>query len=127
MTRTVNRWPPARPAVPCTIPDLGMSSEAWKLHGNPALLLCGGACVRRDRAAEIAAVGLTGHGDGLYMVDRQLRPVRPAILALDSRAEALRASWRADGVLPEVLATSGQEPTAVSQVTGDALRLAGPR
>jgi L-xylulokinase len=69
------------------------------------------------RAAEIAAVGLAGHGDGLYLVDRQLRPVRPAILALDSRAEALRASWRADGVLPEVLATSGQEPTAVSQAT----------
>jgi L-xylulokinase len=76
-------------------------------------------CLRTagSRAAEIAAVGLTGHGDGLYLVDRQLRPVRPAILALDSRAEALCASWRADGVLPEVLATSGQEPTAVSQAT----------
>jgi L-xylulokinase len=75
------------------------------------------SCLRLagSRAAEIAAVGLVGHGDGLYLVDRQLQPVRPAILALDSRAEDLCASWRAGGLLSEVLATSGQEPPAVSQ------------
>ena len=36
-----------------------------------------------------AAVGVTGHGNGLYLVDEQLRPVRPAIASTDSRAERI--------------------------------------
>jgi L-xylulokinase len=42
----------------------------------------------------VAAVGVTGHGDGFYAVDEQLRPVREAIVALDSRAHGLIRQWR---------------------------------
>ncbi len=36
-----------------------------------------------------AAVGATGHGNGLYLVDADLRPARPAIASNDNRAESI--------------------------------------
>jgi L-xylulokinase len=47
--------------------------------------------------SSIAAVGLTGYGNGLFLVDRDGRPVRNAILSPDQRARAIVARWRADG------------------------------
>jgi len=45
----------------------------------------------------IAAVGLTGYGNGLFLIDRDGRPVRNAILSPDQRAQAILARWRAEG------------------------------
>lgn len=57
------------------------------------------ADVLRDLTAEldregwsVTAVGATGHGNGLYLVDGRLRPVGPAIASTDSRAEGVVAS-----------------------------------
>ncbi len=47
--------------------------------------------------SSIAAVGLTGYGNGLFLVDRDGRPVRNAILSPDQRARAILARWRAEG------------------------------
>ena len=47
--------------------------------------------------SSISAVGLTGYGNGLFLVDRDGRPVRNAILSPDLRAQAIVASWRAEG------------------------------
>ena len=47
--------------------------------------------------ASIAVVGLTGYGNGLFLVDRDGRPVRNAILSPDQRARAILARWRAEG------------------------------
>lgn len=40
----------------------------------------------------VETVGATGHGNGLYLVDDRLEPVRSAIASTDSRAEAIVAS-----------------------------------
>lgn len=64
--------------------------------------------------ARIEAVGLVGHNDGLYAVDAELRPVRPAITAMDSRAGEVVAAWRGTPLWQEVLAASGQVPFAAS-------------
>ena len=48
-------------------------------------------------ASSIAAVGLTGYGNGLFLIDRDGRPVRNAILSPDQRAAAIVARWRAEG------------------------------
>lgn len=61
-------------------------------------------------AAAIQAVGLAGHGDGLYLVDDQLRPVRPAILATDSRAAAYRTGWKNGADAERLLTLTGQLP-----------------
>lgn len=39
----------------------------------------------------IAAIAATGHGNGLYLVDEDLRPVRAAVASTDSRAEGVVA------------------------------------
>jgi L-xylulokinase len=56
---------------------------------------------------DIAGVGVTGHGDGVYLVDSEHRPVRPAILSLDSRAFEWVERWRASGAADEVLRLTG--------------------
>jgi L-xylulokinase len=40
----------------------------------------------------VAGVGVTGHGNGLYLVDENLSPVRPAFASTDSRGEGIVAS-----------------------------------
>ena len=42
----------------------------------------------------VRAVGVCAHSDGLYLVDADLRPVRPAILATDSRAHVYADAYR---------------------------------
>lgn len=41
---------------------------------------------------QIAALGCTGHGNGLYLIDEELQPVRAAFASTDSRAEEIVAS-----------------------------------
>jgi L-xylulokinase len=81
------------------------------------------ACADSVRAAltaaglagdDIAAVAATGHGDGVYLIDAEGEPVRPAILSLDSRAFGIVQRWRETGVLDEALALTGQHPFAAS-------------
>ncbi len=43
----------------------------------------------------IIGVGCTGHGNGLYALDRQGAPARPGILSLDTRASDVVAGWNA--------------------------------
>jgi L-xylulokinase len=61
-------------------------------------------------AGAIAAVGVTGHGDGIYLVDRDGAPLGPGILSLDSRAFDVREQWREAGLLQQALELSGQQP-----------------
>ena len=61
-------------------------------------------------ASAIQAVGLAGHGDGMYLVDAQRRPVRAGILATDSRAAGYRADWQTPPVAGRLLALTGQLP-----------------
>src|ERR1700712_1516360 len=46
----------------------------------------------------IAGIGVTGHGDGVYLVDREGAPLGAGILSLDSRAFAVREAWREAGL-----------------------------
>ncbi|MEO3755567.1 FGGY-family carbohydrate kinase [Streptomyces sp. B6B3] len=53
------------------------------------------------------AVGLTGQGDGVWLIDREARPVRPAISWMDGRAAPIVAEWTANGVAHEVFRRTG--------------------
>ena len=61
-------------------------------------------------AADIAAVGATGHGDGVYLVDSRGAAARPAILSMDTRAVGVVDRWRAAGIMPRALELTGQAP-----------------
>lgn len=49
----------------------------------------------------IAAVTVTGHGNGLYLVDEYGRPVRNGIVSNDSRAQDIVERWTQDGSYAE--------------------------
>ncbi|MGI9050576.1 MAG: FGGY-family carbohydrate kinase [Rubrobacteraceae bacterium] len=61
---------------------------------------------------EVVSIGITGHGDGVYLVDEKGAPTAPAILSLDSRAEDILQSWRDSGVAGELTRLTGQRPFA---------------
>lgn len=53
-------------------------------------------------AKEIAAVSLTGHGNGLHLVDSQGQPVQNSIESSDSRASEKIEKWMHDGTFEKV-------------------------
>ena len=61
-------------------------------------------------ASDIAAIAATAHGDGLYLLDDDNRPLGPGILSLDSRAGDIVADWEKDGTAERALTLTGQRP-----------------
>ena len=45
------------------------------------------------RPEEIAGIGNTGHGNGVYLLDKQGRPLRNGIQSMDSRAADVVTDW----------------------------------
>ncbi len=70
-------------------------SRTWN---DTVAALRGLAAAVPDLSARVAAVAVTGQGDGTWLIDDDGRPVAPALLWLDSRAallvEEIRASER---------------------------------
>ena len=62
--------------------------------------------------SEVAGVGIGAHGDGLYLVDANHRPVRAAILATDTRAASYCERWNTGAVADALMAITGQVPAA---------------
>ncbi len=56
----------------------------------------------------VAAVGVSGYGSGLYVVDSEGDPVRPGIVSTDSRAAGLIAEWEKAGLARACEARLGQ-------------------
>jgi erythritol kinase len=67
-------------------------SRTWD---DTAAALRGLAAGVPDLAARVAAVAVTGQGDGTWLIDEDGRPVAPALLWLDSRAARLVEEIRA--------------------------------
>ncbi|QIY53244.1 carbohydrate kinase [Streptomyces sp. RPA4-5] len=85
--------------------------DVWRT-AHEAIRACLAAAGPEGRA--VASVGLTGHGDGLYAVDEWGRPVRAAIVAMDTRADPVLAAWRDTPVWTRALTLSGTVPFAGS-------------
>ena len=86
-------------------------AEAWTQTAQAVRECLGRAGVS---GAGVAAVGLCGHNDGVHLVDAAGQPVRPAILATDSRAYAQAARMRAGDLGERALELTGQVPVAYS-------------
>jgi L-xylulokinase len=61
---------------------------------------------------DIKGVAATAHGDGVYVLGRDSRPLGPGILSLDSRAGALADAWNRTDIAERALALTGQSPHA---------------
>jgi sugar (pentulose or hexulose) kinase len=66
---------------------------------------------------EILGIGVTGHGDGLYLLDKNGKPVRNGILSLDSRASPLIKEWEESGIVEEIFPLIGQRLHACSPLS----------
>jgi L-xylulokinase len=47
---------------------------------------------------QILAIGNSAHGNGIYLLDKEGKPLRSAIMSLDMRAEAIVAQWNTKGI-----------------------------
>ncbi len=56
---------------------------------------------------EIASISLSGHGGGVWLLDKNGKPVRNAIIWLDGRAKPILDEWNQHGLLPELYDLSG--------------------
>jgi len=71
----------------------------WTERGMDALWQSTAAAIREAIAAsgidsqEIIGVGTTGHGNGLYLLDKHGDPARAGIQSLDTRAAAIVNEW----------------------------------
>ncbi|MDT7728621.1 MAG: hypothetical protein QOI21_5197, partial [Actinomycetota bacterium] len=57
--------------------------------------------------AQPGVLAITAQGDGLWLVDSDGHPVRPAISWLDARSSSILARWTAEGVDENVFRVSG--------------------
>ena len=61
-------------------------------------------------ASDILAVVATAHGDGLYLLDKEARPLGNGILSLDSRATGIINDWQQSAIDRQSLILTGQTP-----------------
>ena len=61
--------------------------------------------------ADVAGVGSSGHGNGLYLLDADARPLA-AIQSLDTRASGIVEEWEADGTADRAGVIALQRPWA---------------
>jgi len=70
-------------------------NQMWRKTAAAVKEVIGKAQVAAD---EIACVACTGHGNGLYLIDKAGDPVRNAILSMDCRARTYIDRWVAEGI-----------------------------
>lgn len=63
-------------------------------------------------ASDIVGIAATAHGDGIYLVDRELKALGPAVTSLDTRANAVADEWNAGDIGAQALHLTGQKPHA---------------
>ncbi|HSW43340.1 MAG TPA: FGGY-family carbohydrate kinase [Patescibacteria group bacterium] len=85
--------------VPVVHPAPGHNERDPEALWQAAAEVVRGATAQIDDAAtRVAAVGVTAHGNGLYLVDRRGSPTRAAIQASDTRASSIVRQWELDGI-----------------------------
>lgn len=52
--------------------------------------------------SQIIGIGTTGHGNGIYFLDREGKPLRPGIASLDTRASQIVTYWNQTGLASKV-------------------------
>lgn len=85
--------------------------ELWKANGDAIRL-----CLRKSGISprDIAAVSFSGHGKGLYLIDREGRPLGRGILSTDTRAHGIAQAWQESGVA-EAVGRATYQPVSACQ------------
>lgn len=86
-------------AVACCKADTEYPHPGWTERDMEMLWQSTASAIREVlaksgiRTEEIAGIGNTGHGNGIYLLDKQGQPLRNGIQSMDSRAADVIAGW----------------------------------
>ena len=103
----------ARPHRVALGPGGAAEQDMGRIWDDAAAVLA--ELVERLGGAEIAALAVTGQGDGTWLVDGDGEPVAPAWLWLDSRAGGIVERLRQSGAGQAAFAYTGTGITACAQ------------
>jgi L-xylulokinase len=67
---------------------------------------------RKVNSKEIEAIGLSGYGDGCYLLDKNHKLLDNGILSYDTRAKEIVKHWEIKGLADQALDLVGQKPFA---------------
>ncbi|GAA2071964.1 FGGY-family carbohydrate kinase [Streptomyces albiaxialis] len=96
----------ARASVGVERPERGHAEQSMDEVWH-AVVRTATAALEQAGPVTVRAIGLTGQGDGAWLLGRDHRPVGPALLWLDSRATERVRAWEADGRAAAVRAVTG--------------------
>ncbi|MFG3252887.1 FGGY family carbohydrate kinase [Streptomyces sp. NPDC048172] len=99
----------ARTSVEVGHPERGHAEQSMDEVWHAVVRTVTGALEQARQAGPLTvrAIGLTGQGDGAWLLDEDHRPVGPAVLWLDNRATERVRAWEADGRAADVRAVTG--------------------
>lgn len=88
--------------------------ECWRLVAETIReALADAGCSGSD----IAGIGVTAHGDGVFLLDREAQPLGRGVMSLDSRALGVHEGWKEAGLLDHLMPIAGQRPYPYSATT----------
>ncbi|WP_119270064.1 FGGY-family carbohydrate kinase [Taklimakanibacter deserti] len=88
-------------------------AELWR---NTAEVVAQCLAQAKARGGDIGAIGISGHGNGLYLLDRENRPLL-GIQSLDTRAADLARELAANAAARQIYARSLQKPWPAQTAT----------
>ena len=89
-------------------------ADHWRASAEAIREALDAAGAKAGHAVVPAAVSVTGHGDGLYLLDSAGAPLGLAATSLDSRAQGMLQQWDQTGLSAQALTLTGQRPFASS-------------
>lgn len=99
--------------TPTTTPDTAwIEEDMWEVWQSVS------HCIREVASrvdGEIVAIGITATGDGTWMVDKDMKPVRPGIMWCDGRAQNIVTRWHEDGTARRSFDMCGTAPFTGTQ------------
>ncbi len=107
----------SRPNAYTLLPGGGVEQDMRRTWDDAAAVLAALAAelAARHPAAEIAALAITGQGDGTWLIDAEGAPVGDGWLWLDARAAAIVAELKATGAAAAAFAFTGTGLAACHQ------------
>jgi L-xylulokinase len=95
-------------AIACCKVDTVYLHPGWTERDMQALWQSTASAIREVIAktganpADIAGIGCTAHGNGIYLLDKQGRPLRNGVQSMDTRAADIVNQWNANNLASQV-------------------------